>query len=355
MARYIKTIKAKTGVAPGTLMYSDDSQLLPVTTSCYLRKNQNTIQSKIDLEEVIPTINSGHKFWINITGNPSIEWFQELGEKCGVHRLSLEDILNPNQRPMMERFDAYVLYCVKMIYKSKAKKGGALMEHLSILQFPNGVVTFQYTDYDTFDGIRNRLTNVNTRIYELQPDYMVFCILDTLVDHYMVVTETIGRRIDKLEDQLLRGEMAQDFILKFSMQQRELNVLRKNIHPLKELLMQCLKVDNAWIQFEHQHFFNDVNDHLILVTETVDTYRDLLSDILNMHSTLTNNNMNRVMKTLTIFSAVFIPITFIAGVYGTNFEYLPELGYRYSYFIFWGVLVAVAALMLFYFKKKRWF
>ncbi|MGB0165763.1 MAG: magnesium/cobalt transporter CorA [Luteibaculum sp.] len=353
MARFIKTIKSKTGVAPGTLLYEGEE--IPVHIGCYRHTGGNTIYSELQLEHVIPIIKGQDNFWINITGTPPISWYESLGLETGVHRLTLEDILSENQRPKMESYDDYVFYSLKMMYKSGQKKASALMEQLSMLQFKKGVLTFQHTEADTFGGIRHRLKNENTRIYPLNADYTVFCLLDTIVDHYMVITETVGNRIDKLEDQLFKKFNRDDFILKFSMQQRELNVLRKNIRPVKEIMVQTLKADNAWVKQENLPYFNDVYDHLLLVVETVDTYRDLLSDILNIHSTQMGNNMNQVMKTLTIFSAIFIPTTFIAGVYGTNFEYLPELSYKYSYFIFWGVLISMALSMVVYFKRKGWF
>lgn len=354
MARYIKSVKSKAGIAPGTLLY-DDYQEVPVKVDCYLRKNENTVFSKIDLDEVIPIVKGEGNFWINITGTPPLSWYEKLSKDVGIHRLTLEDILSSNQRPKIESYDSYNFISVKMIYKAKIKGQGALMEQLSLIETDRGVITFQHTELDTFSGIRSRLQNVNTRIYNLDPDYMVFCILDTIVDNYMIITEKVGARIDKLEDQLLTGDKMPQFVAKFSAHQRELNVLRKNVRPVKEVMIQILKQDNIWVKQDHLPFYNDVYDHLLLVVETIDAYRDLLSDLLNIHSTQVNNSMNEVMKTLTIFSAIFIPITFIAGVYGTNFDYLPELQYKYSYFIFWAVMLLVAAAMLWYFKRKRWF
>ena len=355
MARYIKTIKAKPGIAPGTLIYENEPFSDSVKIESYTHYQGQTSNKEISLNEVIPIILSEKNFWINITGAPPLAWYEKLSDETGVHKLTLEDVLSANQRPKIESYEHYNFLSLKMLYKAKGKRSGALLEQLSILQFKTGVLTFQSTEADNFSGIRERLSNQGTKIYNLESDYTVFCLLDSIVDHYQVVTETIGQRIDKLEDQLFIKMDNENFIKKFSTHQRELNVLRKNIRPVKEILVQCLKKENQWISKDSLYYFIDVNDHLLLVNETIDTYRDLLSDMLNIHTSQMGNNMNKVMKTLTIFSAVFIPTTFIAGVYGTNFKYLPELDYKYSYLIFWLVLIATAGTMLNYFKRKGWF
>ncbi len=355
MARYIKTIKSKPGIAPGTLMYEDEVASEYAKVEAYVHCNGNTIFSELTLDDVFTLVKDDNSFWINVSGTPPLKWFEQLANHTGIHKLTLEDMISTNQRPKLESYQDYNFISLKMLYKAKGKKGGALLEQLSMIQFKNGVITFQSTDTDTFEGVRERLGNRGTKIYKLAPDYTVFCLLDTIVDHYMVIVEAIGQRVDKLEDQLFARLNSEHFIKRFVAHQRELNILRKNIRPVKEIMVQCLKKENPWIENDTIYYYNDVNDHLLLVNETLDTYRDLLSDLLNIHSTQMGNNMNQVMKTLTIFSAVFIPTTFIAGVYGTNFSYLPELQYKYAYPIFWVVLILTAGSMLYYFKKKGWF
>jgi magnesium transporter len=216
------------------------------------------------------------------------------------------------------------------------------------------VLTFQERPGDVFEPVRERIRRQKSRIRVSGTDYLACALMDTVVENYISVIEQIGEQIEDLEEEILSGHDA-GVMEKINGFKRETSYLRKSIRPAREAVFQLSRLESDLIHEKTRPFVKDLEDLIIHATEAIDTYRDLLIDQLNIHNSVTANRMNDIMKVLTIFAAIFIPLTFIAGIYGTNFEYLPELRYKYSYFIFWGVLIVIAGALLYYFKKKRWF
>jgi magnesium transporter len=205
-----------------------------------------------------------------------------------------------------------------------------------------------------FEPVRERIRRQKSRIRASGTDYLACALMDTVVETYISVIEQMGEQIEDIEEEILSGHDS-EVMEKINLFKRETNYLRKSIRPAREAIFQLSRLESDLIHETTRPFTKDLEDLIIHATEAIDTYRDLLTDQLNIHNSVTANRMNDIMKVLTIFAAVFIPLTFIAGVYGTNFEYLPELKYKYSYFIFWGVMIVIAGASLYYFKKKNWF
>lgn len=215
------------------------------------------------------------------------------------------------------------------------------------------LITFQERPADVFEPVRERIRKQKGRIRKVGIDYLAYTLLDTIVDNYIFIIERLGEQIEELEEEIL-GNQTQDVLTKINNYKREMNYLRKSIRPAKEFIQQLTRIDSDLIHEQTMMFLKDLLDLASQAVEAIDTYREMLSDHLNIYNTGVSNKLNEILKILTIFSAIFIPLTFIAGIYGTNFEYFPELHYRYSYFIFWGVLIVVALVMVRFFKRRNW-
>jgi magnesium transporter len=226
-------------------------------------------------------------------------------------------------------------------------------EQLSMVLGDTFLLTFQEQPGDVFEPVRERIRNQKGRIRGAGIDYLAYALLDTVVDNYIFIIEKLGEKIEDIEEEVL--EKADSGVMeKINMFKREMNFLRKSIRPAREAIIQLSKLDSELIREQTIPFLKDLQDLITQAAEAIDTYRDMLSDQLNLYNSVISNRMNDIMKVLTIFAAIFIPLTFIAGIYGTNFEYLPELHFKYSYFVFWGVMITVAVVMLLFFKRKKW-
>ena len=228
-----------------------------------------------------------------------------------------------------------------------------LVENVSLIVTKTVVITFQEKEGDVFDPIRERIKKQNTRLRSRGIDYLTYSLLDIIIDNYLYVLSNLGEQIENLEDVLL-DHIDERLITKINRYKRELNYLRKTIKPAREMILSLAKLDSEFMNDENEVYFKDLLGNIAQASDVSDSYRDILSDQLNIYHTTLSSKLNDVMKVLTVFSVVFIPLTFIAGIYGTNFAYIPELQYRYSYHLMWGVMVVVSGLMLLYFKRKRW-
>ncbi len=288
--------------------------------------------------------------WINIDGLHDVENIGRIGTMFDLHPLVLEDILNTGQRPKIDDYDDYLFIVLKMI-RFDGQTQMVVNEQLSMVVADRFVLTFQERPGDVFEPVRERIRRRKSRIRSAGTDYLACALMDTVVENYISVVERIGEQIEDLEEEVLSGRDL-GVMEKINRLKRETNYLKKSIRPAREAIFQLLRLESGLIHEKTYPFLKDLEDLAAHASEAVDTYRDLLTDQLNIYNSATANRMNDIMKVLTIFAAIFIPLTFIAGIYGTNFEYLPELRYKYSYFIFWGVLVVIAGALLYYFKKN---
>lgn len=353
MARFIKDRKASKGQIPGSLILIGNQKMEKPIIQLMEYRYQSLVEKEVEtIEEILPSLNSSAVSWINIYGIHDKDLMTRIGEILGLHPLFLEDIMNTDQRPKYEEGDKYEAVIMKMLkYDESVKLISA--EQFTLIQGKHYVLTLQEQSGDIFNPVRERIRNAkkSSRLYDA--DYLSYALLDTIVDNYILVTEAIGREIEALEDRIFlnpeRSLVEDIYKLK-----TELSFLRKSVRPVKDLLLQLLKSENSNFQKKHLQFLRDLNDLVTQATEAIELYSGMISDHLNIYSTNVNNKINEVMKVLTIFASIFIPLTFLAGIYGMNFKYIPELDYKYSYLIFWIVVVCVAVGLLFYFRKKKW-
>jgi len=354
MARFLKKRDASKGQSPGSLIFIGHQKMDSVQARV-IDYDPTTLT-----EQELSDIKDGSHFkktetvtWLNVNGLHDIEKIRQVGQVFELHPLVMEDILNTGQRPKIEEFDDYIFIVLKMI-RFDAETEMIVNEQLSLIIGDNFLLTFQERTGDVFDPVRERIRKQKSRLRTSGTDYLAYALIDTVVDNYIYVIELIGEKIEDLEEVILAGDDA-TVMEKINSFKREINYLRKSIRPAREAILSLSKLDSELIHDSTAPFLKDLQDLMNQATEAIDTYRDLLTDQLNIHNSVMANKMNDIMKVLTIFAAIFIPLTFIAGIYGTNFEYLPELHYKYSYFIFWAILILMAGSLLFYFKRKRWF
>jgi magnesium transporter len=354
MARFLKKREENKGLAPGSLIFIGQKKVenLRIRVIDY---DKNRL-----LEDELKAVSDGTEFtktntvtWINVDGLHDLDVIKEIADSFELHPLLVEDILNTGQRPKLEEFDNCLFIVLKMLRYDEEKQM-IISEQLSMVLGRTFLLTFQEQPGDVFEPVRERIRKQKGRIRVSGIDYLAYALLDTVVDNYIYIIERMGEQIEDLEEDIITTSDA-SVMEKISNLKREMNFLRKTVRPAKEAIMQLARAESELVHEQTFQFLKDLQDLIIHASEAIDTYRDMLSDQLNIYNSAVSNRMNDIMKVLTIFAAIFIPLTFIAGIYGTNFEYLPELHFRYSYFIFWGIMILVAVSMLAFFKRKGWF
>lgn len=306
-----------------------------------------------DINDILLYKKKYKNVWVNIDGLHNVEILQKIGLLFNIHTLIIEDIAHTRQRPKIEVEDDTIFTIIKMMSLEKDKKQ-LLTEQVSMFLSENILLTFQEQQGDIFDPIRNRLRNKKGRIRNNSIIYLKYCLLDSIISNYIFLIDFFGIRVEELEEKILL-QPSNDTLEEINNNKIEFNYLRKNIRPIKEAVMNFKGLKTNLITRKEQPFFNDLNDLTQRAYDTVENYKNMLNEQLMMYSTNVNTRLNDIMKLLTIFSAIFIPITFIVGIYGTNFEYIPELKYKNGYYIMWGVILTTVITMLFYFKYKKWF
>ena len=293
------------------------------------------------------------KLWINIDGLHDVELVGEIGKLFDIHTLVLEDIVNTDQRPRVDIEEHSIFTSIKMMFLNKDRHQ-LEAEQVSMYLLKNVLITFQERKGDVFEPVRERLRNKKGRVRNYNITYLKYCLLDVIVDNYNFLMETFGEKVEDLEDKILL-QPNKNILQEINKYKIELNYFRKAIRPAREAINSFKALKTELITKKEQPFFNDLHDLVQRSYDSVENYKNMLSEQLTVYSTNVNNRLNDIMKILTIFSVVFIPITFIAGIYGTNFEYIPELKYRSGYFVMWGVILLTVIIMLGYFKYKKWF
>ena len=344
----------KAGSPPGTLVHIGEKKAEKVRIT-YLDYDEHNFQEKqvSNIEECFPFKESQTITWINIDGIHDVDIIEKIGKHFDLHPLILEDILNTTQRPKFEDYDNHLFIVLKMLM-SAGEKQLVQFEQVSIVVGHKFVLSFQESIGDVFEPIRDRLRNSKGRIRKMDSDYLAYALLDAIVDGYFSVLETIGDTIESIEERLAK-EPTETILRHIHSLKREIIFLRKSIWPLRELISSLQRSESGLIAQSTDVFLRDVYDHTIQVIDTVESFRDIVSGMLDLYLSSISNKMNTVMKVLTIIATIFIPLTFIAGIYGMNFKYMPELEWRWSYAVVWLVMITVAVGMIMYFRKKKWF
>lgn len=339
------------GNPPGTLMGSVEKG----HTRIHVMEYDTNSCEEVDLttvEDILAIDNPSKVRWINIDA-PDETILRNLGSGFDIHPLVLEDIMNKGQRPKIEDYDAYLFFVIKMVYQDKAVED-IYAEQVGMILKNNTVITFQEKTGDVFDVVRKRLRQGGGRICQMGADYLSYALLDAIVDHYFIILENLGERIDILENNLWK-EVNNRMPMEIHRLKTEVIFLKKQIWPLREILGGFQRMDSSLIQSSTALYLRDTYDHMIQINETIEAFREVISGLHDIYLSNVNNRMNEIMKVLTIFAAIFIPLTFIAGIYGMNFEHMPELKWPYGYFMIVGLMASIGIGMLLYFKKQKWF
>lgn len=290
--------------------------------------------------------------WINIDGLHNTAVMKEVTNAFNLDSMVMSEVLNTKARPRIIEYDNCTLISINMMRREENSEH-TIVENLSLILTDKVLISFQERRGDVFEPIRERIRKQKKRIRNGGIDYLTFALLDIVVDNYLYVLSQLGEKIEALEDNLLTNP-SQKTVNQINKNKRELNFLRKSIKPAKEMILTLVKMDFDYFTDKTDIHFKELEDNIRQANDASDHYREILSDQINIYHTTISSKLNDVMKFLTVFSVVFIPLTFIAGIYGTNFDNIPELKYKYSYFIMWGVMIFVAIAMLFYFRKKKW-
>jgi magnesium transporter len=353
MRKFIKRSTKKAGSAPGTLVFVGEKKAETVTFTIIDYDADNLQEKEVaSIDECLAYRDKKSVTWINISGLHDVEIIEKLGEKFNLHPLLMEDIVNTEQRPKLEDYDDYLFVILKMLY-SEGENHLIQHEQISLIVTPSVVISLQEKEGDVFDPVRQRIRKGKGRIRKSGTDYLAYVLIDTVVDHYFKVFEEIGIKIEELQEEVLANPST-EILQSIQNLKREMIFIRKSIWPLREIISGLLRSESALIKEDILPYLRDVYDHTIQVIDTTETFRDMLSGMLDIYLSSLSNKMNEVMKVLTIMATIFIPLTFIAGIYGMNFEFMPELKWHWSYPALWVILITIFVLMVFWFKRKKW-
>ena len=354
MPRGLKKRSRKAGLPPGTLIHIGER--LSDTTKISLidydgeHLTEKNIQSVDELRifKDKPTVT-----WVHIDGIHEIGLLEQLGDVFELHALILEDILNTDQRPKMEDLGAYLFIVLKRFCEACDEHNDITSEQISIILGPGYVISLQEKEGHLLDPLRERLRAAKGRVRKAGADYLAYSIIDAILDSYFGILERLGERIE-MEEEVLVNHPAQSTLQAIQHLKRDMIFLRRSVWPLRETIAALERSESALIQDATGIYLKDVYDHTVQVIDTVETYRDMLSGMIDIYLSSLSNRMNQVMKVLTVIATIFMPVTFLAGVYGMNFRHFPELEWRWGYPLFWIVCLIIAAVMLVLFKRKKW-
>lgn len=348
-----KRNRVNAGTAPGTVTYLGNRKGTPsqITLISY---SETLFEKNIltDLNRIIQNSSSETMQWINVVGISDEKLMTELGEISGLNNLVVEDIVNTDQRPKIDEYPDYIFGVFKMVYLNGEDK--IVKEHIALVLQNNQVFVYQEIEADVFEHVRKRLENKSGRIRNRGADYLFFALIDSIVDNYFTVLDHSEQKLDLLESEIYDNPTPQT-AYKIQQLRKEILTIRSWMSPVRDLISRLIQSDSNLISNDTRIFLRDALDHAQEVHETLQIQRELAFNLMEMYMSSMSNRMNEVMKVLTIMASIFIPLTFIAGVYGMNFRFMPELEWKYGYFLSLGLMLLVFVSLLLYFKKKKWF
>lgn len=344
--------KKRAGLPPGTPVYTGEAKHEKVTINLIDYKGNTVSEKEITSpEECISCTSSDTISWIDVEGIHDVQQIQKLADSLGLHPLVVEDILNVEQRAKMDEYDGYIYLVLKMFH---LKSDEIVPEQVSIVLGKNYVVTFQEgIEGDTFHEIRERIRNQKGMITKMTSDYLVYSIIDSIIDSYFTILESFGDRIEKLEEELVNNPEKRTLTEIYKLK-REMLYLRKSVWPLREAISRLERDESELITRNTHLYLRDVYDHTINVLDTIETYRDMLSGMIDIYLSSISNRLNETMKYLALISTIFIPMTFIASIYGMNFKFMPEIEWLNGYWFALALIFSVGLSFFIYFKLKKW-
>ena len=302
-------------------------------------------------DELLKELKPDRVNWINLDGLNNQDIIEKLQNHFQLHYLLIEDVLG-DQRPKAEEYDDYFFFTLKMLYR--IDDTGIEYEQISFVLGKNYLISFQEKEGDFFDGFRDRIKNDLGKVRKKQADYLLYRLIDIIIENYYSVLDRVGDSVEDIEENVYENPSNETFN-RIQKLKKDLIYLRKAVYPLRDALSKVIKGESEFIEEENLRYYSDVYDHVIHLIDSLDTYKDLTSSLLDIHINAMNTRMNEVMKVLTVISTIFMPLTFIVGIYGMNFDYMPELRWRLGYFGVMGVMALIVVGMLYYFKRKKWF
>lgn len=343
----------KVGLAPGSVIYTGEKQSKQLFIEAFDYNGDQCYDKEFNnVEDIFKFKTSDSVSWINLNGLNHVNDIEKLGEHFNLHPLVLEDIVSISQRPKIDEYDDYLFIVLKMLYHDENET--ILSEQVSFVLGKNYVLSFQEAEGDVFDTVRNSIRLAKGKVRTMQADYLLYILMDAIVDNYFSIVENLSDKIEDYESRIFSGRVDKSINRDIQDLKREVLKVRRAIYPLREVISRIEKHESTLILKKTKTYYRDIYDHLIQVSENIDIYREMIWSLMDMYITTINTKTNEVMKVLTIMASIFIPLTFIVGVYGMNFDYMPELHYKHAYFILWGIMIALFIIMLVFFKRKKW-
>jgi magnesium transporter len=353
MKKFFRT-PGSLGHAPGTLVLTKTEERRPLQLTVFEYGPEGLIAERQiqSVADCIPFNLQAQVNWLNVDGSHQVEVLEKIGNLLDIHPLVLEDILDTSQRPKLEDYERYLFIELNMLIWDD-DHSLVESEQVSLILGENYVITFQEHEKDVFDTVRKRIREGKSRLTNQGADYLAYSLIDAIVDNYFVVLENLGEQIEFLEEELVTnpdpGTLQSIHELK-----RELIFLRKSVWPLREVIGSLERGETPLFKESSLVYLRDVYDHTIQIIDTIETFRDMVSGMLDIYLSSVSNRMNEVMKVLTVIATIFIPLTFIVGVYGMNFAYIPELQWHWGYFAVWGLMIVIFIGMMIYFRRRKW-
>ena len=353
MLRPIKKTSEKAGLPPETLIYIGEKKTaeIKITIISYDEKEFQETEAKT-VEECFPFRDKPGVTWINVDGVHQPEIVKKLGDYFGIHPLALEDILNTDQRPKMDDFGNCIYIVLKMLNYDD-ERNEVVAEQISLILGQNFVISFQEKESDVFNRIKGRIRDEKSRIRKMRADYLAYALIDAIVDNYFVILEKFEEMIDLLEEGLVTSP-TEEALQTIHILKREMVVLHKSVWPVRNVISGLEREESSLIQEPIRVYLRDVYDHTVRIIDTTEMLRDMVSGILDVYFSSVSNKMNEVMKVLTIIATIFIPLTFVASIYGMNFKYMPELEWAWAYPLILLALFVTGISLIFYFRRKKW-
>jgi magnesium transporter len=345
---------SKVGLAPGTLIHIGEKKVEKVRIKLVAYNSENIIEKELNnIEECLNFKDQpGTNLWINVDGLDQVEVIAKLGSYFEIHPLILEDVLNTEQRPKMEDYQTYIYTVLKIMLLDSQEKEITL-DQISIIFGYNYILSFQERDVAIFNPLRERLKNPASHLRKNGVDYLAYGLIDAVVDNYFLILEHFGEEIDELEDELIVHPTPETLKI-VQKYKRDMIILRKSVWPLRELINGLQKTESEIIKDTTRIYLRDIYDHTVRVIESVEDLRDILASMMDIYLSSVSNKMNDIMKVLTVIATIFIPLTFIVGVYGMNFDNIPELHWSWGYPAVMLLMASIGITMFIYFKRKQW-
>lgn len=355
MARFLNNRQKATGEIPGSLIHLGTRRIEKTRLRFIDFTPEKLVELDIEnLEDCRSYLAANTVSWLNIYGLHDAELIRELGVMFEIHGLLLEDMLNTGQRPKIAETDKLLIVIMKVLsYDENTNKLHA--DQVSFILDDNYLITLQEKEGAHFEAIRERIRKGTGRVRRKGADYLTYLLLDTIVDNYLVNIEKLGDLIEKTEARIFAEKQSKNLMQVIYKHKTEVNFLRKNVRPVKEIVHHLIENESGFITDDNLKYFRDLNDLVIQASETIEIYQLMLNDQMNIYHANLDLRANEIMKVLTVFSAFFIPLTFVAGVYGTNFDNLPEIHLKYGYLYFWVLIVVITLGLIIYFRKRKWF